>query len=58
MKDETEEDCEFLDSIYLPSKYPIGSVLPYYEPNLEICNQGIDIASKIFKITQRLLYQE
>jgi len=29
----SEDDCDFLDSIYLPSKYPIASVLPYYQPD-------------------------
>ena len=24
----TDENCDFLNSIYLPSKYPIGSVIP------------------------------
>lgn len=51
----TDEECEFLDSIYLPSKYPISSVLPYYEPNLEICNNGISIAEKVFKFVQNIL---
>lgn len=50
-----EEDCEFLDSIYLPSKYPLGSVLPYYEPDLEICNKGITIAENVFKFVNNAL---
>ncbi len=28
----SEDDCDFLDSIYLPSKYPMVNVLPFYEP--------------------------
>ena len=39
----TDEECEFLDSIYLPSKYPMGSVLPDYEPDFKICNNSIAI---------------
>jgi len=26
--DISDEDCDFLNSIYLPSKYPLGSVIP------------------------------
>ena len=51
----SEENCEFLDSIYLPSKYPITSVLPYYQPDLEICNKGISIAENILKSVQNIL---
>ena len=40
----TDEECEFVDSIYLPSKCSISSVLPYYELDLEICNKSILIA--------------
>ncbi len=35
--DLTEDECDFLNSIYLPSKYPIGSALPDYDPGIEIC---------------------
>jgi HEPN domain-containing protein len=51
----SEEDCEFLDSIYLPSKYPLTSVLPHYEPDLEICNKGISIAEAVLKSIQNIL---
>ena len=55
------EDCEFLDSVYLPSKYPLGNVLPFYEPDKEICGKGISIAKNVFKnINEELLgkYEE
>lgn len=51
----SEEECEFLDSIYLPSKYPIASVLPFYQPDSEICNQGISIAEAVLKSVQNIL---
>ena len=51
----SEEDCEFLDSIYLPSKYPIRNVLPYYEPDLEICNKGIYIAENVFEFVSNAI---
>ncbi|MDO9549058.1 MAG: HEPN domain-containing protein [Candidatus Marinimicrobia bacterium] len=42
-----EDDCDFLDSIYLPSKYPVINVLPFYEPDDEICQKGIKIAESV-----------
>ncbi len=59
MKDETkiwlDYSCEFLDSIYLPSKYPLGSVLPLYEPDIKICNNGISIAQNVFSYVAKIL---
>ena len=45
--DMTEDECDLLDSIYLPSKYPLGGVLPDFEPDLEICMRCIAIADRI-----------
>lgn len=45
--DLAEEDCELLDSIYLPSKYPLGSALPDFEPDEQICKNCIAIAERI-----------
>ncbi len=45
--DITEDECDLLDSIYLPTKYPVGSVLPDFEPDNEICLIAINIAQKI-----------
>jgi hypothetical protein len=42
----TEDECDFLDSIYLPSKYPIGSALPSFYPDEEICKSSIDLAEQ------------
>jgi hypothetical protein len=28
----TEDEADLLDTVYLPSKYPLGSVLPAFEP--------------------------
>ena len=47
--DISDDDCDFLDSIYLPSKYPLGNVLPFYQPDMKICNHAIAIAEKTFK---------
>jgi HEPN domain-containing protein len=42
-----EDECDLLDSIYLPSKYPLESVLPDFEPDLKICKQCIAIAERV-----------
>jgi HEPN domain-containing protein len=35
--DLSEEEIELIDSIYLPSKYPLGSALPDFYPDEKIC---------------------
>ncbi|MBI5726660.1 MAG: HEPN domain-containing protein [Ignavibacteriales bacterium] len=47
--DITEDECELLDSIYLPSKYPVGSVLPDFYPDEKVCRDCIAIAKKVFQ---------
>jgi HEPN domain-containing protein len=42
--DLSDEDCDFLNSIYLPSKYPIGSVIPDYNPDDSVCKEALTIA--------------
>ena len=42
-----KDECDLLDSIYLPSKYPLGGVLPDFEPDMEICTQCMAIAERI-----------
>ncbi len=43
----SEDYIDLIDSIYLASKYPFGSVLPDFEPNEEICQRCINIAKNI-----------
>lgn len=43
----TEEESELLDSIYLPSKYPLGSVMPDFEPDEQVCKSCIAIAERV-----------
>ena len=51
----TDDECDFLDSIYLPSKYPIGSVLPYFYPDIKICKSSITLGEKVLKEIKLLL---
>lgn len=43
----TDDDCDFLDSIYLPTKYPVGSALPFFYPDKEICIKSISLAERV-----------
>ena len=38
-----EEDGDLLDTIYLPTKYPLGGVLPEFEPDIPLCKRCLDI---------------
>lgn len=51
----TEDECDFLDSIYLPSKYPVGSALPFFYPDKEICKNSIVLAERVIKQVKRLI---
>jgi len=50
----TDEECELLDSIYLPSKYPLGSALPDAQPDQGICKECIAIAAKVLSRARQL----
>ena len=56
--DITEDECDLLDSIYLPSKYPLGSVLPDFEPDLQTCRQCIATAERVRNSVTSLLARE
>ncbi len=51
----TEDECDFIDSIYLPTKYPIGSALPYFYADKEICKNSISLAERVIKEVRSLL---
>jgi HEPN domain-containing protein len=42
----TDEDCDLLDTIYMPSKYPTQSVLPDFDPDQQISLQCVTLAKK------------
>jgi len=51
----TPDECDLLDSIYLPSKYPLASVLPDFEPDAEVCKRCITIAESLRKTVHKIL---
>jgi hypothetical protein len=42
-----EDDAELLDSIYLPSKYPLGSALPEFDADETVCKKCLAIAERV-----------
>jgi len=53
--DMNEDECDLLDSVYLPSKYPLGNALPDFEPTPEICRQCLAIAERVVGTANRLV---
>ena len=53
--DVSNDDCMLMDSIYLPSKYPLGSSLPECEPDKEICSHCIDVAHRAVNMARRVV---
>jgi HEPN domain-containing protein len=51
----SEDECELLDTIYVPSKYPMGSVLPDFVPDEEIGTRCVEIAERVRKAIQSVL---
>jgi len=49
-----ENACDLLDAVYLPSKYPLGSALPHFEPNKELCQKCIAIAERVLKSLENI----
>ena len=51
----TEEDCDLFDAVYMPSRYPLFSVLPDAVPDLETCEKCIRIARRVGESTRSAL---
>jgi HEPN domain-containing protein len=41
------DDADLLDTIYLPSKCPLGSVLPHFEPDAETARRCLTVAGRV-----------
>jgi len=42
-----DSDCDLLDSVYLPSKYPLGGALPDFEPDEAVARRCLSIAETV-----------
>jgi HEPN domain-containing protein len=43
----TEEECALLDSVFMPSRYPLFSILPDAMPDRQTCETCIRIARSV-----------
>lgn len=50
-----QESCELLDSVYLPSKYPLGSALAKFEATPETCEHLLKVVERLFAEVWALL---
>lgn len=53
----TEDQCDLFDAVYLPSKYPLGSVLPDFDPDAALCQDCLGIAQKLEQKVKDLLIE-
>ncbi|MBM4041438.1 MAG: HEPN domain-containing protein [Planctomycetes bacterium] len=51
----TDDECDLMDSVYLPSKYPLGSALPRFVPDEAITRQCLNIADRVVTAAENLL---
>lgn len=51
----SEDDCDLMDSIYLPTKYPIGSALPDFFPDEKIAKKCLSIAESVLEEVRKVL---
>jgi HEPN domain-containing protein len=43
----SDDEMDLMDTIYLPSKYPLFSALPHALPEPEICENALKVAEKV-----------
>ena len=43
----SEDECDLIDAIYLPSKYPIEAIVPDIEVDTDLCRECMGIAEKV-----------
>jgi HEPN domain-containing protein len=53
----TEDAADLLDTIYLPSKYPLGSVLPHFEPDAEMARRCVAVADGVLALVAKRVAQ-
>jgi HEPN domain-containing protein len=51
----SEDEMDLMDSIYVPSKYPVYSALPKTLPDPAICREALRIAHKVKDLTTEIL---
>lgn len=54
----SDDDMDLMDTIYVPSKYPLYSALPHALPDPEICKDALKAAKKVRDLVSRVLNVE
>jgi HEPN domain-containing protein len=54
----TEDEMDLMDTIYIPSKYPVYSALPHTMPEPVICHEALKIARKVREFISDILKVE
>ncbi len=55
--DINEDERDLLDSIYIPSKYPLGGILPDFEPDIQTCQKCVTVAESFRESVNHLISQ-
>ncbi len=51
----SEDECDLIDAIYLPSKYPMAAVVPEMKADADTCRQCHAIAERVLRTVRKLL---
>jgi len=51
----SDDECALLDAVYLPSKYPLGGVLPDFIADERLCRECLDLAESVASEAKREL---
>jgi len=51
----SDEEMDLMDSLYVPSKYPVYSALPQSLPDQSICQDAMSIAHKVKDLAAGIL---
>jgi HEPN domain-containing protein len=51
----SEDEMDLMDSIYIPSKYPVYSALPQALPNSTMCREALNIARRVKDLATEML---
>ncbi len=54
----SEDEMDLMDSIYIPSKYPVYSALPYITPDISTCHDALEIAHSVSNLISDILHVE
>jgi HEPN domain-containing protein len=50
-----DDEIDLMDTIYVPSKYPVYSALPDAMPDQEICEDALKIVEKLKNLISKIL---